>query len=111
MGLTKTDLFTSQQNEIATVAKALAHPARVAILQHLLKANACINSDLVKELGLAQATISQHLKELKEIGLIQGTIDGVSMNYCINHKKWKVAQELLNGMFESFQSCGDNSCC
>ena len=111
MGLTKTDLFTSEQNEIATVAKALAHPARVAILQHLLKANACINSDLVKELGLAQATISQHLKELKEIGLIQGTIDGVSMNYCINHKKWKVAQELLNGMFESFQSCGDNSCC
>lgn len=111
MGLTKTDLFTSQQNEIASIAKALAHPARVAILQHLLKANACINSDLVKELGLAQATISQHLKELKEIGLIQGTIDGVSMNYCINHKNWKVAQGLLNDVFESYQSCDDESCC
>ena len=111
MGLTKTDLFTPEQNEIATVAKALAHPARVAILQHLLKANACINSDLVKELGLAQATISQHLKELKEIGLIQGTINGVSMNYCINHKKWKLAQELLNEVFEHYQLCDDESCC
>jgi DNA-binding transcriptional ArsR family regulator len=111
MGLTKTDLFTIQQNEIASLAKALAHPARVAILQHLLKANACINSDLVKELGLAQATISQHLRELKEIGLIQGTIDGVSMNYCINLKKWKIAQELLNEIFESYHSCGDESCC
>lgn len=111
MGLTKTDLFTSEQNEVATVAKALAHPARVAILLHLLKANECINSDLVKELGLAQATISQHLKELKEIGLIQGTIEGVSMNYCINHKKWKVAQDLLNDVFERYQSCKDESCC
>lgn len=111
MGLTKTDLFTSEQNEIANIAKALAHPGRVAILQHLLKANACINSDLVKELGLAQATISQHLKELKEIGLIQGTIEGVSMNYCINYKTWKKVQELLNEMFESYSSCDDESCC
>lgn len=111
MGITKTDLFTSQQNEIATVAKALAHPARIAILQHLLYANACINSDLVKELGLAQATISQHLKELKDVGLIQGTIDGASMNYCINHKNWKAAQELLNDVFESYQLCNNESCC
>lgn len=111
MGLSKSDLFTSQQNEIATVAKALAHPARIAILQHLLNANECINSDLVKELGLAQATISQHLKELKEVGLIQGKIDGASMNYCINHKNWKVAQELLNDVFESYQFYFDESCC
>ena len=111
MGLTKTDLFTSEQNEIANLSKALAHPARVAIIQHLLKANACINSDLVKELGLAQATVSQHLKELKAVGLIQGTIEGVSMNYCINHKNWKVAQELLNNIFESYGSCHDGSCC
>lgn len=111
MGLTKTDLFTVEQNEIAVVAKVLAHPARIAILQHLLKANACINSDLVKELGLAQATISQHLKELKSIGLIQGTIEGVSMNYCINHKKWKQTQEQINQLFASYDCCTDTSCC
>lgn len=111
MGLTKTDLFTAQQNEIAKLTKALAHPARIAILQHLLKANACINSDLVKELGLAQATISQHLRELKEIGLIQGTIEGASMNYCINHQEWKKAQVLINNVFDSFGCCEDSSCC
>lgn len=111
MGLTKTDLFTDAQNEIANVAKALAHPARIAILQHLLESNDCINSDLVKELGLAQATISQHLKELKEIGLIQGTIEGVSMNYCINKSNWTKAQALFNDVFESYRSCDDGSCC
>jgi predicted transcriptional regulator len=111
MGLTKTDLFTGEQNQIANVAKALAHPARIAILQHLLKTNACINSDLVKELGLAQATVSQHLRELKAVGLIQGTIDGVSMNYCINHQTWKKVQGLLNEMFESIRACGDDTCC
>src|SRR4051812_37470903 len=78
MGLTKTELFTENQNEMAAMAKAIAHPARIAILQHLLKANACINGQLVEELGLAQATISQHLKELKAVGLIQGTIEGTA---------------------------------
>ena len=111
MGLTKKSLFTGEQNEIAAFAKALAHPARVAILQHLLQANACINSDLVKELGLAQATVSQHLRELKEIGLIQGTIEGASMNYCINHQTWKSVQELLNKLFDAIPSCTDTSCC
>lgn len=112
MGLTRTDLFTNQQNKIANIAKVLSHPARVAILQHLLKTKDCINSDLVKELGLAQATISQHLRELKSIHLIQGTIEGVSMNYCINSEKWKEVQSLLNGLFDSFDTCCDGaSCC
>lgn len=111
MGITKTDLFTAEQNEIAALAKAIAHPARVAILQYLLSANACINSDLVKELGLAQATISQHLKELKEIGLIKGTIEGVSMNYCINKDKWKITQNLFNQVFESYNDCSGTNCC
>lgn len=111
MGITKTDLFTAEQNEIAALAKAIAHPARVAILQYLLSANACINSDLVKELGLAQATISQHLKELKEIGLIKGTIEGVSMNYCINKEKWKITQHLFNQVFESYNDCSGTNCC
>jgi DNA-binding transcriptional ArsR family regulator len=75
MGLTKTEIFTDKQNKLATMLKALAHPARIAIVQHLIKLNSCICGDLVEELGLAQPTISQHLKELKNAGLIQGTIE------------------------------------
>ena len=88
MGASKTTLFTKSQNQLANMAKALAHPARIAILQHLVKKNACVCGDLVEELGLAQATISQHLKELKNTGLIQGTIEGTSVCYCINPKVW-----------------------
>ncbi len=102
MGLSKTNLFTEQQNELAAIAKALAHPARIAILQYLIKTNACINSDLVNELGLAQATISQHLRELKDLGIIQGNIEGTSVNYCINPVKWAHIKELINGLFDTF---------
>lgn len=112
MGLTKSDLFTKEQNELASIAKALAHPARVAIIQYLIKANACINSDLVNELGLAQATISQHLKELKNAEIIQGTIEGVAMNYCINPKKWNEIQSILNNLFDGFKhNCTEENCC
>lgn len=111
MGLTKTDLFTREQNELAILAKAFAHPARVAILQYLLASNKCINSDLVDELGLAQATISQHLRELKNVDLIQGNIEGVSMSYCINSEKWEIVQKLFNGMFDKIQNCGPDECC
>lgn len=100
MGLTKTDLFTKQQNELAAMAKALAHPARIAILQYLVKKNACVCGDLVDELGLAQATTSQHLKELKNAGVIQGTIEGVNVCYCINPKVWKQYKEIFNGFFK-----------
>ena len=99
MGITKTDLFTKKQNEIASMAKALAHPARIAILQYLVKKNACVCGDLVDELGLAQATTSQHLKELKNAGLIQGTIEGVSVCYCINPKVWNEYRELFSNFF------------
>lgn len=111
MGLTKTDLFTAEQNQIAVLAKCFAHPARVAILQHLLKANACINSDLVSELGLAQATISQHLKELKNVGLIKGTIEGVSMNYCINQEVWMEVKGTFNTLFDAYGNCEEGECC
>ena len=84
MGITKSEIFSSRQNKLASMMKALAHPARIAIIQHLIKMNACINGDLVEELGLAQATISQHLKELKSAGLIKGSIDGTSVCYCID---------------------------
>ena len=110
MGLTKTDLFTVEQNELANIAKALGHPARIAIVQHLLKANACINSDLVIELGLAQATISQHLKELKNAGIIQGTIDGTAMCYCINPTVWKAINEAFSQLFAQYTSCTDSNC-
>ena len=84
MGITKTALFTSEENELAIVLKALGHPARIAIMNYLTKMNECICGDLVNELPLAQPTISQHLKELKNASLIQGTIEGTSICYCIN---------------------------
>lgn len=110
MGLTRTDLFTEEHNRLAALAKALAHPARIAIVHHLLKANACVNSDLVAELGLAQATISQHLKELKTEGIICGTIEGTSMNYCIDTAKWKEIQQLFNEMFNQHTCCSTDGC-
>ena len=109
MGATKSEIFTEKQNKMALMMKALAHPARIAIIQQLLKANACICGDLVDELGLAQATISQHLKELKNSGLIQGTIEGASVCYCINPKVWKQFKKELEGFFISFDNKTD--CC
>ena len=109
MGATKTDLFTKQQNDIASMAKALAHPARIAILQHLVKINACIGGDLVEELGLAQATISQHLKELKAVGLIQGTVEGTAICYCIDPKTWMQYRHLFEKFFSS--SVSEGNCC
>lgn len=111
MGVTKTDLFSDVQNEIAVAAKAFAHPARVAIIQSLLKANACVNGDLVQELGLAQATISQHLRELKDIGIIQGTIEGSRISYCINPVRWAEIKGQFNKIFSQFNSPSQEDCC
>jgi predicted transcriptional regulator len=111
MGVTKTDLFSDVQNELAVSAKAFAHPARVAIIQHLLKTNACINGDLVQELGLAQATISQHLRELKDIGIIQGSIEGSRMNYCINPVRWAEIRGQFNQIFNQLESAQSRDCC
>jgi len=108
MGLTKSEIFTEKQNRLAQMLKALAHPARIAIIQQLQKTNACICGDLVDELGLAQATISQHLKELKHAGLIKGTIDGTSVCYCIDEKIWKSYKKEFEAFFVPFQG---NSCC
>ena len=110
MGVTRIELFTQEQNQIASYARVLAHPARIAILQYLLKTNSCCNSHLVDELGLAQATISQHLKEMKSIGIIQGTVEGVSVNYCINPAKWMKIKVVFNQLFEGYKDpeCGEN---
>ena len=109
MGLTKTEIFTDKQNKLALMMKALAHPARIAIIQHLIKSEACICGDLVEELGLAQATISQHLKELKNAGLIKGTIEGTSVCYCIDGKVWSQYRLALNDFFVAYNN--KDECC
>ena len=109
MGLSKTEIFTSQQNKLAQMMKALAHPARVAIVQHLVKTQECVCGDIVDELGLAQATISQHLKELKNAGLIKGTIDGASVCYCIDGKTWDRYKTAFEAFFTVYSRTKD--CC
>lgn len=96
MGLTKTDNYTGYQNELAELARVLSSPARIAILEILIKENACICRDLTQELGLSQPTVSKHLKELRASGLIKGNIEGTSRSYCINSEKWRKARALLN---------------
>lgn len=102
MGTSKVEIFTAQQNQLAEWAKALAHPARIAILQHLLAAETCVCGAIVQELGLAQATVSQHLKALKTAGLIQGTVEGATVCYCIESDNWKRAQDALGSLFDLF---------
>ena len=109
MGVTKSDIFSVEQNKLAGFFKVLGHPARVAILQHIINQKSCICNDLVEELGLAQATISQHLKELKNIGIIKGSIEGKSVCYCIDEKVWKQFQEEFNGFFN--QDVNVKQCC
>jgi DNA-binding transcriptional ArsR family regulator len=109
MGLTKSEIFTPEQNTIAKVAKVLGHPARIAILQHLFKINSCVCGDLVNEIGLAQPTISQHLKELKSLNLIKGNIEGTSVCYCIDQENWKEIKTLLNN-FLNLDGNSSNCC-
>jgi ArsR family transcriptional regulator len=96
MGITKSEIFTEQQNQLALLAKTFGHPARVAILQYLFNINTCVCGDLVEEIGLAQATISQHLKELKNVGLIKGNVEGTSVCYCIDSEKWTEMKQIMN---------------
>lgn len=109
MGISKTEIFTDEQNEISLFAKVFGHPARVAILQHLFKTDACVCGDLVNVIGLAQPTISQHLKELKHLGLIKGSIEGTRVCYCIDTKNWSkmklVMTEFLNQDISIKQEC------
>ena len=110
MGATKTNLFTKKQNDLANLAKAIAHPARIAILQTLIKANTCVCCNLVEELGLAQPTISQHLKELKNAGIIQGTIEGASVCYCINTKVWNQYRNFFTDFFTEIPEIKKECC-
>ncbi|MFT6335684.1 MAG: ArsR family transcriptional regulator [Saprospiraceae bacterium] len=112
MGLTKTEIFTEDQNRVAAIAKVIGHPARVAILQYLAAKNSCVCGELVNEIGLAQPTISQHLKELKKIGILKGSIDGTSVCYCIDQS---VLSEIKSVFMHFFETCSSGSsedgCC
>jgi ArsR family transcriptional regulator, arsenate/arsenite/antimonite-responsive transcriptional repressor len=108
MGVTKTELFTAEQSRIAELAKAFAHPARVAILQHLAKTQTCICGDLVDVLPLSQATVSQHLKELSRIGIIQGNVQPPRVCYCINEAVWQEAKATFGTLLALVKQ---NTCC
>ena len=100
MGITKSSSFTTQQNETALLLKALAHPARIAIVEYLLKVQSCICGDIVNELPLAQATISQHLKELKNAGIIKGSVEGTTICYCLDEN----VTDYLSNYFSSIST-------
>ncbi len=110
MGVTKNLDYTKNELEIAKYAKALAHPARIAIIQLLLKRQTCICGDIVDELPISQSTVSQHLKELKEVGLIKGQIDGTSVCYCLDEKEWSKASSLIVNIFNKV-SVSMGKCC
>jgi DNA-binding transcriptional ArsR family regulator len=107
MGASKVDIYSNEINEIAAVAKVFSHPARVAILQYISTQEACICNDIVDEIGLAQATISQHLKVINDAGLLKGTFEGKSLCYCLNIDRFQELQTLFNSFFNQTKS----NCC
>ena len=110
MGLTKSEHYTTKQNQIAVLLKAIAHPARIAIIEYLLKKEECICNDLVNHLPLSQPTVSQHLKELKQAGLIKGTISGTATCYCVDEKNWLKAQSVFQKFYEKMPSTSKQCC-
>lgn len=109
MGTTKEIAYDFKKVELARLIKAIAHPARIAILEHLLEIDQCVCGDIVNELNLAQATVSQHLKEMKEAGIIQGTIEGRNVCYCIDPEKYKGLREKLTLLLKPYQK--EQHCC
>ena len=105
MGTSKKEAFNDDQNRLADLAKALGHPARIAILQFLAKQNVCICGDIVEEIPLSQATVSQHLAELKRVGLIRGEIEGPRICYCIDQKAWNESKQLLSKFLAGLKNC------
>ena len=102
--------YSIQQEQIARFAKALGHPARIAILQFLAQQNECYFGDIHEELPIAKSTVSQHLKELKEAGLIQGEVEAPKVKYCINKENWKLARLLFNDFFSQCVYKGEGCC-
>jgi ArsR family transcriptional regulator, arsenate/arsenite/antimonite-responsive transcriptional repressor len=110
MGLTKTEYFTERQNKTAFMLKALGHPARVAIIEHLLKVKSCVCGDIVSELPLAQPTVSQHLKELKNAGIIKGSVEGTSVCYCLDESAFESLQAYFGNALKDMQE-QNSTCC
>jgi DNA-binding transcriptional ArsR family regulator len=109
MGATKTDYFTDNQNEIATLAKALGHPARVAIVEYLAEKNECVCGKIVEILPLAQPTVSQHLIELKNAGIIKGEVEGNSICYCIDKDMIEKIEIYFSEMLAKLKNVKENS--
>lgn len=107
MGITKSAVFTDEQNKLANLFKALGNPARLAIIAYLFKQESCVCGDIVDEIPLAQPTISQHLKELKAVGLIQGTVSGKSICYCVNPENIQLITKVLS----EWEFVIKNTCC
>ncbi|BAO54820.1 arsenical resistance operon repressor [Nonlabens marinus S1-08] len=110
MGLTKNEIFTDEINAVSAFAKAIGHPARLIIIKYLLQRETCVCGDLVKEIGLAQPTISQHLKALKEAGIVQGTVEGTSTCYCINTAHWNAMNTKLQSHLKPVPNDSKNCC-
>lgn len=100
MGTTRNELFSETENELASVFKALGHPARVSILNYLQTKNSCVCGDIVSELPLSQSTVSQHLKELKKAGIIKGETEGSTVCYCIDGEKWNIYKSQIDKFFK-----------
>lgn len=107
MGASKSEFFSDQQNELASLFKAISHPARVAIIEYLLKVDSCICGDIVNELPLAQPTVSQHLKELKNVGIIKGNVEGTAICYCLNPETMKKLENYFSGISKELKT----KCC
>jgi len=111
MATPKTEVFSKKEQDLAAFAKAIAHPARIAILKVLAQKNECICGEIVEVLPLAQSTVSQHLKELKEAGLIDGSVDGPRSCYCINWKAFEKFNAEFTGLFDKLKDQHTKSCC
>jgi ArsR family transcriptional regulator len=109
MGITKSEHFTEEQNQLANTLKALGHPARIAIIEFLLEKKSCICGDIVSELPLSQPTISQHLKELKNVNIIQGSIEGNSICYCLNVETFQKIEKYIQLIINTQNL--NKSCC
>ncbi len=110
MVVSKTELFTEELQEQANIFKALAHPARLQILQFLVETKTCISGDISEELPLSRTTVNQHLRELKDSGLIQGHVEGVKMNYCLDYEKVEAMKKIVIGFLNEIK-IPDNFCC
>ena len=111
MAINKKEAFTQKEQDLAAFAKAIAHPARIAILKVLAQHNECICGEIVEVLPLAQSTVSQHLNELKKAGLINGTVDGPRNCYCINWKAFEKFNQEFSGLFTKLKERNEKACC